>query len=139
MQGSVVVDASSLAALLLPERYSDWVEERLAEALYLHAPSLIVYEAANVLWKKHVLLGAIDGETLRAAFRLLERLLGVVRIHGFQEFIVEAEDIAVRERITVYDASYLALAVKLGARLVTLDVKLKQRLSGRLREIVVAP
>ena len=82
----------------------------------LVAPTLLSFELANVCLTKcrrHPDLR----EALLAAFQLRGRL-------GIAETAVDHEDVlelALRSGLTAYDASYLLLARKLGAELVTLD------------------
>lgn len=113
-----VVDASALAALLFGEPEAEAVAERLGDAR-LVAPSLLAFELANVCLvkvRRHPKLRA----ALIAAFRLRTRL-------GVEEIMVShdgALDLAMSAGLTVYDASYLWLARRLGAELVTLDRQL---------------
>ena len=140
MQDNVVIDASSLVALVLPEQYSEWVEKQISEVLYIHAPSLIAYEASNALWKKHVLLRIIDEEKYYNAVRVIEKMLDyIVNIHDYKEFLKKARDLALKEKITIYEASYIALAIKLKTKLITLDKKLKNKVSKTLKNIIITP
>lgn len=139
MQDRIVVDASALAALLLPEPFSDWVENTIRAAPYLYAPSLIVYEFYNVMWKKLVLLKTIDEKILYDSLAILDGLLDIIMLYDHREFLNMALDIARKEKITVYDASYLALALKLEAEVVTLDFTLKRRVSRKFRDIILTP
>ena len=115
-----VVDTSALAALLFDEPEAEAVAIQLAEAR-LVAPSLMAFELANVCLvkcKRHP--DRLDA--LVAAFRLRDRL-------GVEEVAIDhagALELALATRLTVYDASYLWLARRLGAELVTLDRELDQ-------------
>lgn len=76
---------------------------------------------------------------MQRAIALLEKLMKMIKIHSYDEFICEALEIAKREKVTVYDASYLALALRLRGNLVTLDVKLWEKVSDELREHIAFP
>lgn len=114
-----VVDASALAALLFGEPEADIVADGLSDAR-LVAPSLIGFELANVCFKK-CRRHAAQAEALLTAFRLYEKL-GVEEVSVDQSAVVE---LALQTDLTAYDASYLWLARRLEAELITLDKALK--------------
>lgn len=113
-----VVDASALAALLFGEADGEAVAGKL-EGARLTAPSLIGFELANVCLTK-ARRRPQQREALTEAFRLRARL-------GIEEVEVDHDGalaLAMVTGLTAYDASYLWLAKRLGAELVTLDRKL---------------
>ncbi len=120
-----VVDASALAALLFGEREAETIADQL-EGAQLIAPRLLVFELANVCLtksRKH----PNQRTELLAAFRLYQRL-------AVEESAVDHADVialALQTQLTAYDASYLWLAQKLGADLVTLDKQLKRAMVAR--------
>ena len=110
-----VVDASALAALLFGEPEAEAAAARL-DGARLVAPSLIAYELANVCLTK-CRRHPDRREAILAAFRLRARL-------GVEELAVDPArelDLALATGLTAYDASYLYLARRLGAELVTFD------------------
>ena len=113
-----VVDASALGALLFGEPDGPAVAERLRGA-GLIAPALLPFEVANVCVKK-IRRYPDQRNALMAAFRMLDRMeVDVIEVdHG------EALALAERCGLTAYDASYLWLARRVGADLVTLDKQL---------------
>jgi predicted nucleic acid-binding protein len=114
------VDASALAALLFGEPEAEAIAEQLGDAR-LVAPDLIGFELANVcLVKTRRRPG--DRTALAAAFRLRTHL-AVEEITVDHDAVV---DLAVATGLTAYDASYLWLARRLGAELITLDRRLSQ-------------
>lgn len=113
-----VVDASAVAALLFGEPEAEAIAARLADAR-LVAPSLLRFELANVCLiksRRH----PDQQPTLMAAFRLRKRL-AVKEVAVDHDSILEMVSTT---GMTAYDASYLWLARKLGAELVTLDKQL---------------
>ncbi len=113
-----VVDASALAALLFGEPEADYVAGQLGDAA-LAAPALLDFELANVCLMK-LRRHPEQRPLLTAAFRLLDRL-------AVEEVAVDhdgAVELAAATGLTAYDASYLWLARRLGAELVTLDKQL---------------
>jgi predicted nucleic acid-binding protein len=121
-----VVDASAIAALLFTESQAEAVEARLRGAS-LVAPSLLQYELANVCLvkcRRHT----DQRDALVAAFDHRVDL-------RIQEHRVDAAEVlllALETGLTAYDASYLWLARRLGADLVTLD-KVLERAATRAR------
>ena len=90
---------------------------------------LTIYEALNAVWKESMVLRRIDFDSAsrlaRGIIRVLE-LIGVLSIDGLEE---EVYEMAVREGLTVYDSSYLTVAIDRGLTLVTDDVKLGDKAS----------
>jgi predicted nucleic acid-binding protein len=113
-----VVDASAIVALLFDELTRDSVVERLRGGS-LHAPSLLVFEVANACLKK-IRAAPSEREALLEAFSLLNEVSIALEPVNLREAITLAE----RTSLSVYDASYLVLALTLGSELVTLDAKL---------------
>jgi predicted nucleic acid-binding protein len=113
-----VVDASALGALLFGEPDGAAVAERLRGA-GLIAPALLLFEVANVCVKK-MRRHPDQRAALMVAFGMLDRMeVAVVQVdHG------EALVLAERSGLTAYDASYLWLARRMSAELVTLDRQL---------------
>lgn len=112
------VDASAIAALLFGEPEGEVVARRL-DGARLVAPSLITFELANVCLMKGR-RNPDQRDRLVAAFLLRERL-GVEAMEVDHDGVVA---LAEQTRLTAYDASYLWLARRLGAELVTLDAAL---------------
>jgi predicted nucleic acid-binding protein len=113
-----VVDASAIAALLFGEPEAEAMAARLT-GTRLAGPALLDFELANICLTK-MRRHADDRPALLKAFRLRERLqIDIVAVdHGEIVTLAEASG------LTAYDASYLWLARRLGAELVTLDRKL---------------
>jgi predicted nucleic acid-binding protein len=110
-----VVDASAIAALVFGEPEAERVAGQL-DGHALVAPSLLAFELANVcLVKCRRHPDQRDG--LIAGFHLRGQL-------NIEELAVEHAAVlhlASETGLTAYDASYLWLAQRLGADLVTLD------------------
>lgn len=119
---SFVVDASIVAAWLLPDESNELAEKaRLAmSSENALAPDLLLHEIRNIL----VMSERRNRVTADGAASLLVRLRRVPLV------IVEMKDdlgilqLAREHRLSGYDATYLALAVAHDTALVTLDRKL---------------
>jgi predicted nucleic acid-binding protein len=82
----------------------------------LVAPTLFSYEIANICWKK-----LRRHPEKRAALLEAYSLLGRMEIEEVEVSIPQVLLLADRKNLTVYDASYLWLSLKLGLKLITLD------------------
>jgi len=122
-----VVDASLVLGWLLgqPARPGshDVLERHLTGRDPLVAPELLCYEVANVLVTGARLPGALAAEAYAHFFSLEIATYSL----GEREYS-EALALAARYRITVYDASYAALARALDCALVTADARLARAL-----------
>jgi predicted nucleic acid-binding protein len=119
-----VVDASAVAALLFAEPEAERVVKRLGTAL-LVAPTLLDFELASICLKKmrrHPERRAAFREALALRTRLAIDLLPVAPD--------EVVPLAEATGLSAYDASYLWLARRLGAGLVTLDRRLAAAAGG---------
>jgi predicted nucleic acid-binding protein len=110
-----VVDASALGALLFAEPAADTVVARLRGAR-LVAPALLGYELASICLKKIRGDPAEHSNFLAALARWDQMGIEIVAIDHLAA-VATAEQYGV----TTYDASYLWLAQRLSAELVTLD------------------
>lgn len=128
-----VVDASAVASVLIdtgPD--ATWCEERLTEH-DLAAPHLMPFEVANII-RRTVARGALDTSAGAVAMRDLRRL--PVDLVGFEPLASRVWEL--RDNLTAYDASYVAVAEQLGCRLVTLDRRLGSAAGPRC-PVVVPP
>lgn len=113
-----VVDASALAALLFGEPDADQAVARMGAAR-LVAPALLDFELANVCLIKLRRHPAQREELLRG-LALRDRLaIEIVAVDAG-----EVVGLAETAGLTAYDASYLWLAQRLDAGLITLDRRL---------------
>jgi len=78
------------------------------------------------VWKEHKLLKRIDRETAAEFVEILSRLFEAVRVLSVRGSEGEIFDLASKEGLTVYDASYLWVAAERGLVLVTDDRRLRE-------------
>lgn len=118
--GSVVADASALAAIILEEDGSETVLARL-DGMALNVPTLLKFELTSAAVKK-------ARQNPRHAAEILQRLNSALDPRrGLRWHDVDATDVAIIARATglsAYDASYLWLAGRLECDFVTLDRRL---------------
>lgn len=115
----IVIDASVLAPALADDTAEgDRLRARL-RGESLAAPELVDPEVASVLRRRHA-EGHLDGR--RAAQALSD--LVALRMHRVSHRPLLARSWELRENLTIYDATYVALAELLDVPLVTADRRL---------------
>ncbi|MBX3293406.1 MAG: type II toxin-antitoxin system VapC family toxin [Acidobacteria bacterium] len=121
-----VVDASVAVKWYIPEVLDDHAEKLLVNADELFAPDLIIPETSNIIWKKirRNELTADEGDNILSAF-----LRSSVRIRPHGSVARSAFTGARLSGQTVYDWTYLALAISLSCEFVTADRKFYDSLS----------
>lgn len=110
-----VIDASALAAVLFGEPEAQAVVDRL-QGCILTAPLLLSFELASICLKK-IRRYPAKRMLLLEAFELF----GQMDITQTEVNAREVVTLAEQKRLSAYDASYLWLAHRLEAELVTLD------------------
>ncbi len=127
---TLVVDASVAVKWYLPEPHTQ-LASRLLEADYeFVVPDLFFPEIGNALWKRWR-RGELTGATIAD---ILEALNAVrFDIRPTRVLLPAAIEIAMEHRCSVYDSTYLALAIGEGARVLTADRKFHGAIArGRL-------
>lgn len=99
------------AAIDLLERDSTWCTEPFAMVELSNI--LTTYERSNLL-------------TAGNAMEIMDRALGLLGPHFVSVTHQEALEVAMRYKITAYDARYIALAEKLRLPLITEDTRLRK-------------
>lgn len=125
----VVVDASVVVNWFVEEKYSreaNLLRDAYADGLIdVAAPSLLPYEVLNALKYS----GAFGEEELKEVAVALEDFqITLFDLKG--ELAVKSIELAMRRGLTIYDASYIALAQILNAELYTADEKLIRKTQG---------
>lgn len=114
----IVIDASAVVAMLADSGPAgEWATH--AAGTRLAAPDLMPYEAGNIL-RRHVLARILDASAAALAHADLTAL--PLDLYPYTALAERAW--ALRDNLTIYDASYVALAELLGVPLVTLDARL---------------
>ncbi len=133
---SLVVDASIVVKWYIVEKYSEEAlklrDMHVNGELLLVAPSLLPYEVLNAL--KHSSLYSMD-ELKLAAESLLK--YGIRLEPLTTRYAEKSVELAVENGITIYDASYIAVALIKGIRMVTADSGLIEKLSPKVRESIL--
>ncbi|ALL01980.1 hypothetical protein Pyrde_1937 [Pyrodictium delaneyi] len=90
---------------------------------------LALYESLNAVWKEYKLLGRIDEETALELVDVISSVFNVIEVLSVKGLEKGIFELAARDGLTVYDASYLYVAMKNGYILVTDDRELRNRAS----------
>lgn len=130
-----VVDASVAAKWVLPEliepladRADRLLRAYIAGSIHIFVPDLFWREIGNFLWKA-ARRGQISSELAR--FGLEAMLKRGFRTVETRSHLPEALKIAMDYDRTVYDSSYIALAVAIRSQLITADERLVNALGSR--------
>lgn len=115
----LVIDASALVGLLLDPGERGAHVADLVSGAQLHAPALLPFEVANVLRRLH-LAGKLTAAEASVAHDDAARL--PVELWPYE--VVGPRVWELRGSLTAYDGAYVALAERLGARLLTADRRL---------------
>jgi predicted nucleic acid-binding protein len=114
-----VIDSSSLIKFFSKEEGWEKVAQIISEGVI--TLDLSIKEVANALWKK-VIIGEMKEDI---AIKILSDLLKreAMIIVNQDEYLIEAFKIANRNKITIYDSLFIALAKSKNLELVTSDIK----------------
>jgi predicted nucleic acid-binding protein len=129
---SFVVDAGVALKLVLPEPLADRAQalfsmiEGKAPAVF-HVPDLFYIECANTLWKRVRRGDLTEADAHGDAARLGALTLSVMSTAALMK---DGLHLAIRHGISAYDACYVALADRLGVKLMTADEWLVRKLAG---------
>jgi predicted nucleic acid-binding protein len=130
----IAVDASVLAVALADDgQDGDHARARLREER-LTAPELVDLEVASV-WRRQMREGAID--VRRAALALADLAALPLRRASHRPLLARCWEL--RDNLTIYDASYVALAEALDVTLLTGDGRLARATGPRCHIEVLRP
>ncbi len=115
----LVCDASAVVAVLLDSGPDgSWATNALTDA-DLAAPGLLPFETANII-RRHELAGIISSDQAAQAHADVIDLA----IETWPYELLAPRAWQLRHNLTIYDASYVALAELLETTLVTLDLRI---------------
>jgi len=125
MPDEYVLDSSIIAAIFFPEEASSRAV-RAVQDRELITVDLAMTEVANVAWKRVTLFDEEEKlikEALKKSVEFINTACHVLEARYLLEISFE---IALREKITVYDALFLAATETEGVPLLTLDKRLEK-------------
>jgi predicted nucleic acid-binding protein len=124
---ALVLDASVVIKWFVPEVHSDAARRLLQDNDQYFAPDMLFAEIGNVAWKK-VRRGELSS---RDGLQLLKDLMVVPIESVASQFLIhDAFSLANATGRSVYDALYVALAIRLKTRFITADERLFNALTN---------
>ncbi len=127
MPDNVVLDSSVIAAIFFKEEASERAE-KVAEKHRLMTVDATVPEVANVAWKRIVHFNEPEEMTKIALKACMDFIANACKVISSQTLLEASFEIAVRDRITVYDSLFIAASEKEKAPLLTTDKNLYNNL-----------
>jgi len=120
-----VIDSSVYASVVVKDEFYDECRKyMIAEKATL---DLAFAEAGNVVWK-HMKMGRITEKDAVKRTEALKRLINTSKVYSTESYLVDAVRLAVEYDVSVYDALFISLAVRLNEKLVTTDSKLYNKI-----------
>ena len=121
-----VVDASLVVKWFVPEVHSEAARRWLDASHDYIAPDLVFPESGNAIWKK-----IRRGELSKDEGQQLVGDISVVGVEAvsMRALLPDAHALAVATGVTVYDAMYLTLAVRLETQVITGDDRFARKLA----------
>ncbi len=117
----LVVDASVVVSALLVDRPEGEAARQALRSEAAHAPHLLDVEVTSAV-RRWVLAGRLGVEEARSSIRDLADL--AVSRHGHEPLLDRVLEL--RDAVSAYDGTYVALAELLGATMVTGDRRLSR-------------
>jgi predicted nucleic acid-binding protein len=112
-----VIDSSALIKYIAKEENWEKVEEHLKEGCV--TLDLAIKETANALVKK-ALKNEVTAETAKEIINCLSK---IVRVTPQKEHFSKALEIAIKHKLAIYDALFIALSANTNTPLLTSDEK----------------
>lgn len=124
MPDNYILDSSIIAAIFFREKASTKAVQKIQEK-DLTTVDLAMAEVANVAWKRVTIFHENEEIITGALKKSIEFINTVCKVIPTEELIERSFQIALKEKITLYDSLFLAASEKEKTPLLTLDKKLK--------------
>ena len=132
----VILDASVVTKWFKPDEKSEAADNLLKEHLAgrdsIFVPPLLLYEFTNALWYSK----RLTGKEIERAIELLDTFK-VSYINPDRGLLSDALIISEAIKLSIYDASYVALSRRFSCRLFTADKKLYERAKNLARIVLI--
>ncbi|MCW7071942.1 MAG: type II toxin-antitoxin system VapC family toxin [Methanophagales archaeon] len=132
MPDRVILDSSVIAAIFFKEEASERAE-RAAANYELGTVDLAIAEVGNVAWKRVVFFNEAEEVALRALRRGINFIVGACEVVSSQELLEDAFEIAIADKITIYDSLFVAASEREKVPLLTTDRKLCEKVKSQRR------
>jgi len=91
--------------------------------------NLALYECISAIWKEYRKLKVISRDLAGKYIRAIIKVMSIIPVNSISGSEEEVFDLALKEDLTIYDASYLLVAINKNLMLVTDDKVLRDRAS----------
>jgi predicted nucleic acid-binding protein len=105
--------------------------ERVAENYRLITVDLAFTEVANVAWKRVVFFNESKEIALKALRKGIDFIVGACEVIRAKELIEDAFEIAIADKITIYDSLFIAASERGKVPLLTTDGKLYEKVKSK--------
>jgi len=133
---NMVIDASVMAKWFIDEKNSfdaqALMEQYINGEILLFSPSLIYFEVLNALKYSKI----FDIESLNLIGQTIDDY-GIERIAITRNIRSMMIKISVNYDLSIYDASYVAIALEMDMKLITADRKIKKKLPSDLKKSII--
>ena len=130
MPDRVILDSSVITAIFFKEESSERAE-RVAENYKLITIDLALAEVANVAWKRVVFFNESKKVVLKALRRGIDFIVGACEVITSRELIEDAFEIAIADKITIYNSLFIAASEREKVPLLTTDEKLYEKVKSK--------
>ncbi|MGD2250023.1 MAG: type II toxin-antitoxin system VapC family toxin [Candidatus Methanofastidiosia archaeon] len=130
MPDKIVLDSSVIAAIFFREEASQRAE-KATENKEVSTVDIAAVEVGNVAWKRVVFFDESSETTLKALKNCISFINTVCHTIPSQELLEIGFEIAITEKITLYDALFVAASEKEKSPLFTLDKKLYEKINEK--------
>lgn len=118
-----VVDSSILVQAVIREEYSEAAISIVNQLKAIYAPQLLLYEVGSAL----TMLARKGLITEKEALEKFEAIHLIPTLNIQEPTLKEAVNLAVKLKLSFYDATYLTLAIETGLPLITADKELREK------------
>ena len=130
MPDRVILDSSVIAAIFFKED-SSGKAERAAANYELITVDLALAEVANVAWKRAMFFNESKAVALKALRRGIDFITSVCEVISTQKLLEDAFEIAISDKITIYDSLFIAASEREKVPLLTTDGKLYEKIKSK--------
>ena len=136
MQDKAALDSSIIAAIFFKEDASEKAQKIVREYNELITLDLAIAELANVAWKRVIHFNEQEAITKKALNAGIDFITNACSVITHTELIQDAFEIALADKITVYDSLFIAASEREKAPLLTLDEALYNK-RGKKRNVIL--
>jgi len=130
MPDRVILDSGVIAAIFFKEESSERAE-RVAANYELITVDLAIAEVANVAWKRVMFFNESKEVALKALRKSMDFIINACEVIRAKELIEDAFELAMADKITIYDSLFISASEREKAPLLTTDGKLYEKVKSR--------